>query len=115
MTPKNLTHSFLPILKQHKGSLFNLSLITGVIVLVNLLAIAQGYCVTDDDFAEEIEKANKLITGGYMHLGLMAMCGFGGIVCILEKKLTGAIICAAATLFVYMMKDWITTNFAAVI
>lgn len=97
-------------LKQYK-----LSLITLSIAIVNFLFTTKGYCVTKDDFAEEIGKANALITGGYMHLGLMAMCGFGGIVCIIEKKLTGAIICAAATLFVYMMKGWITTNFAAVI
>src|SRR5687767_12092277 len=97
-----LNHASLPAFKSYKVSFFNPAMVMGVIALINFLLSTQGYCMTDDDFSEEIEKANKLITGGYMHLGLMAMCGFGGIVCILERKLTGAIVCAAATLFVFM-------------
>src|SRR5262245_22511074 len=115
MSLQNLSLSLLQTLKRHKSSFLNPITATYVIAFVSLFASTKGYCVTDDDFKDEIGKANKLITGGYMHLGLMAMCGFGGIVCILEKKLTGAIICAAAALFVYMMKGWITTNFAAII
>ena len=94
---------------------YKLSFIGGSIALAQVFLSTQGYCVTDGDFAPEVAKVDKLITGGYMHLGLMAMCGFGGIICIIEKKLTGALVCAAASLFVFLMKGWITTNFAAVI
>lgn len=84
-------------------------------LLIALFFPTDAFCMTDGDFKDEVSKAEKLITGGYFRLSLMVMCAFGGIVCILEKKLTGALVCAAATLFVYMMKGWITSNFAAVI
>lgn len=71
--------------------------------------------ITDAEFRDEIERAEKLITGGYLRLGALVACIFSIIYGIVKQSFMGPVLCIAGTLILFMMKGWITTNFAALI
>ena len=68
-----------------------------------------------DLLKDEIEKLEKLFTGGYMRLGLLGVCGFAAVYGIVKQNgwtfASGILGCV----FAYFMKDWITKTFTMVI
>ncbi|MGL5720276.1 MAG: hypothetical protein ACRCYP_05740 [Alphaproteobacteria bacterium] len=71
--------------------------------------------LTDADFREEITRAEKLITGGYLRLGLFGMCFIAGGIAIVKQNWMMLVAAASGVLFIYMMKGWVTSNFAILI
>lgn len=70
---------------------------------------------TGDLLKDEIDKMEKLFTGGYMRLGLLAVCGFAAIYGIIKQNgwiFTSGIL---GCVFAYFMKDWILKTFTMVI
>lgn len=70
---------------------------------------------TGDLLKDEIDKVEKLFTGGYMRLGLLAVCGFAAIYGIIKQNgwiFTSGIL---GCVFAYFMKDWILKTFTMVI
>ncbi|HUX80184.1 MAG TPA: hypothetical protein VMW10_10650 [Alphaproteobacteria bacterium] len=70
---------------------------------------------TGEVLKDEIEKVEKLFTGGYMRLGLLGVCGFAAIFGIVKQNgwifASGILGCV----FAYFMKDWILKTFTAVV
>jgi hypothetical protein len=70
---------------------------------------------TGDLLKDEIEKVEKLFTGGYMRLGLLGVCGFAAIFGIVKQNgwifASGILGCV----FAYFMKDWILKTFTMVV
>jgi hypothetical protein len=68
-----------------------------------------------DLLKDEISAVEKLFTGGYMRLGLLAVCGFAAIYGIIKQSgwifASGVLGCV----FAYFMKDWILKTFTAII
>lgn len=63
----------------------------------------------------EITAVEKLFTGGYMRLGLLAVCGFAAIYGIIKQS--GWILCSGilGCVFAYFMKGWILSTFTMVV
>ncbi len=80
-----------------------------------LLCPQELWAHTGDLLKDEIEKVEKLFTGGYMRLGLLAVCGFAAIYGIVKQNgwifASGILGCV----FAYFMKDWILKTFTMVI
>ncbi len=89
------------------------------------LAIAIGACLLTSDshaagtngdlFNSEIGQVEKLITGGYMRIGLLGVSGAAAIGGILKQNGWMFVSGIAGCAFVYFMKGWITTTFAMVV
>ena len=62
-------------------------------------------------FKEQITNLENLFTGGYMRLGLLAVCGVTAIAGAIKQNgmlfLTGIL----AGVFAYFMRDWIQSTF----
>jgi hypothetical protein len=100
-------------LKRRIRSLKPLFLITigaGVLLFPESLIAHEG-----DLLKTEITAVEKLFTGGYMRLGLIAVCGFAAIYGIIKQS--GWIFCSGilGCLFAYLMRDWILKTFTMVI
>ena len=80
-----------------------------------LAFIDPSLAVTDADFREEITRAEKLITGGYLRLGLFGLCFVAGAIAIVKQNWMMLVTAVAGVLFIYLMKGWITANFAILI
>ena len=70
---------------------------------------------TGELFRDEIGKIEALFTGGYMRLGLLAVCGVTAIMGALKQNAWMFISGILAAVFAYFMKDWIMTTFTSVI
>ena len=91
-------------------------LLASIFVLTFLFgAYPDALALTDGDFREEVEKAEKLITGGYLRIGLFGVCGVAAVVSIAKQSLMGLATAGIGAFFVYLMKGWITSNFSALI
>jgi len=66
-------------------------------------------------FKTELEAIEKLLLGGYARLGLIVTCIIVAIIGAIKQNVTVLLIGLAAALFVFMMKNWITTTFTMVI
>lgn len=64
---------------------------------------------------QEITDTEDLISGGYLRVGLFALCGIAAGMSIMKQSIMGLVIAGMGAFFVYLMKGWINTNFAAVI
>jgi hypothetical protein len=71
--------------------------------------------VEGDLFNSEITKVEKLITGGYMRIGLLGVSGAAAIGGILKQNGWMFVSGIAGCAFVYFMKSWITTTFTMVV
>jgi hypothetical protein len=71
--------------------------------------------LTDGDFHDEIMKVEKLLTGGYLRLGLFGACFIAGGVAIVKQNWMMLVAASTGALFIYLMKGWVTANFAAII
>ena len=86
-----------------------------VVLGLAFLISSDALAITDAEFKEEIEKAEKLITGGYLRLGALVVCIVSIIYGIIKQNFAAIAVCIAGCLILFMMKGWITTNFAALI
>lgn len=66
-------------------------------------------------FQAQITQLEKLFTGGYMRLGLLAICGVTAVAGAIKQNgmvfLTGIL----SGVFAYFMRDWIQSTFACVV
>ena len=75
----------------------------------------QAWAHTGDLFTSEIGKVEKLITGGYMRLGLLGVCGATAVTGAIQQNAWMFITGILAGVFAYFMKDWILSTFSMVI
>ena len=81
-----------------------------------LLAADANAAGTDGDlFNSEITKVEKLITGGYMRIGLLGVSGAAAIGGILKQNGWMFVSGIAGCAFVYFMKGWISATFTMVV
>lgn len=99
-----------------KRRLRSLSPFLLVIVGAGTFLFPEALLASDGDLLkDEISAVEKLFTGGYMRLGLLAVCGFAAIYGIVKQSgwifASGVLGCV----FAYFMKDWILKTFTAII
>jgi hypothetical protein len=87
------------------------------LMIVTCLVAADSHAagVEGDLFNSEITKVEKLITGGYMRIGLLGVSGAAAIGGILKQNGWMFVSGIAGCAFVYFMKSWITTTFTMVV
>lgn len=94
----------------HKSRVFLMGLALGLLLCPQDLIAHTGEILKD-----EIDKVEKLFTGGYMRLGLLGVCGFAAIYGIIKQSgwmfASGILGCV----FAYFMKDWVLKTFTMVI
>lgn len=66
-------------------------------------------------FHDEIGKVEQLFTGGYMRLGLLAVCGMTAMIGAMKQNASIFICGILSGVFAYFMKDWILKTFSLVI
>ena len=93
----------------HRGHLLLLCL--GLLILLP----DQTWAHTGDLFTDEIGKVEKLLTGGYMRLGLLGVCGATAVMGALQQNAWMFITGIFAGIFAYFMRDWILSTFSMVI
>lgn len=100
--------------KQRKG-LGSTAFVVGIVVLGILLIPEAGFAHDGELFQDQITKLEKLFTGGYMRLGLLAICGVTAVAGAIKQNgmvfLTGIL----AGVFAYFMRDWIQLTFACIV
>ncbi len=87
----------------------------GALGIGALLLPESAFAYDGDMFSTQITTIEKLLTGGYMRLGLLGVCAATAIIGAVKQSLGMVGIGLAACLVVFLMKDWITTSFACVI
>ncbi len=75
----------------------------------------QSWAHTGDLFADEIGKVEGLLTGGYMRLGLLGVCGVTAITGAIQQNAWMFVTGIFAGVFAYFMKDWILSTFSMVV
>ena len=93
---------------------------TTVMVTLSLAAIllwlpSDCFAQTGDLFKDEIDKVEKLFTGGYMRLGLLGVCGLTAIMGAIQQNAWMFLSGILAGVFAFFMKDWILTTFTLLI
>ena len=73
------------------------------------------FAVNGAEMADEIDKFEKMLTGGYMRLGLLGVCGTVAIVGAVKQNFMMFGTGIGACFLALMMKDWVQNNFACVI
>ena len=90
------------------------AIITGL-GLGALLLPESAFAYDGDMFSTQITTIEKLLTGGYMRLGLLGVCAATAIIGAVKQSLGMVGIGLAACLVVFLMNGWLTTHFACVI
>lgn len=102
--------SYRPRFTHHKSQIFFIGFLLGALLYPQDLWAHTGELLKD-----EIDKVEKLFTGGYMRLGLLGVCGFAAIYGIVKQNgwifASGILGCV----FAYFMKDWILKTFTMVV
>ena len=80
-----------------------------------ILLPEQTWAHTGDLFTNEIGKVEGLLTGGYMRLGLLGVCGVTAITGAIQQNAWMFVTGIFAGVFAYFMKDWILSTFSMVI
>ena len=70
---------------------------------------------TGDLFNAEITRVENLFTGGYMRLGLLAVCGLTAIMGAIKQNAWMFLSGILSGVFAYFMRDWIMATFTWVI
>ncbi|MEN8236223.1 MAG: hypothetical protein ABFQ95_01545 [Pseudomonadota bacterium] len=92
-----------------------LSLVILAGVVLTFLLTKATYAITTGVLQQEVTDTEDLISGGYLRIGLFALCGIAAGMSIMKQNVMGLVIAGIGAFFVYLMKGWINTNFAAVI
>lgn len=102
---------------QHETKLISLTskLIFAALFLGILFCPKALWAVTDGVLSEEVVKIENLLTGGYMRLGLLGVCGFAAIYGVVKQSGWMFVSGIMGCVFVYFMKDWILKTFTAVV
>ena len=118
-TLRSFAHFFLPTPQTTEGvSGFGFSRRSHLLLLcLSLLMLLpdQTWAHTGDLFTNEIGKVEKLLTGGYMRLGLLGVCGATAVMGALQQNAWMFITGIFAGIFAYFMRDWILSTFSMVI
>lgn len=64
---------------------------------------------------EQFKSVESVMTGGYLRLGLLGICGVSAAMAIMKQNVMGMVISGVGLLFVYLMKGWIEGTFTALI
>ena len=80
--------------------------------LLGVFMPESAFATTTGDFAAEVTKIEALITGGYMRIGLLGICGAVAIIGAMKQSGMVFVTGLGACFFVLIMKGWVTTNFA---
>lgn len=87
----------------------------GLILALTIFIPVELFAHTGELFREEIGKVEQLFTGGYMRLGLLAVCGLTAIMGAIQQNAWMFLSGILAGVFAYFMKDWIITTFTYLI
>lgn len=90
-------------------------LILGLLVLGVLWVSDPAFAHDGKLFKDEITDLEKLITGGFMRIGLLVVCAMVAIVGVIKNNGWMLISGAGGFAFVYFMKKWILKTFTLVI
>lgn len=111
-----LVHKIQGQLGAFKRRLRKFRLLLALVTLATTFLFPETLWASDGDLLkDEISAVEQLFTGGYMRLGLLAVCGFAAIYGIIKQSgwifASGVLGCV----FAYFMKDWILKTFTAII
>lgn len=90
-------------------------IVFGAVTVGLLLAPQLGFAHEGETFKEEISSLEKLVTGGYLRLGLMTAGAGTAIFGILKQNPHAMLIGAGGAVFVHFLHKWIQTTFTVVI
>lgn len=89
--------------------------ITCTVVLALLFIPGLMFAHDGDLFNDQINSLEKLFTGGYMRLGLLAMCSVTAIAGAIKQNGSIFITGILSGIFAYFMRDWIQATFTCVL
>jgi len=82
---------------------------------LGVLMPEMAFAIDGAEMADEITKFEKMLTGGYMRLGLLGVCGTVAIVGAVKQNFMMFGTGIGACFLALMMKDWVQTKFACLI
>lgn len=87
---------------------------TILILALMILLTPNLFAVTDADFKDELAKGEKVI-GNLMRIAMLVLVGVAVGISMLKQNWLLLGLSAIALLFLSLMRNWITSNFAAII
>lgn len=93
----------------------NKSGVVGVLAIAGIMFPDLAQAATDGDFSNEVSLVEKFLTGGYMRVGLLGVCGVSAIIGAVKQNWGIFASALGACFFALIMKGWVGSNFAAVI
>jgi len=89
--------------------------ILSIVLIVSFLLTNDVFAVTTTELRDEIEKTEKLMTGGFLKIGMLAAIAFSLTMGVIKHNPVMLITGGAMLVGGNMLIKWITTTFTALI